>query len=98
MTEMNELLDQIKILAYTKYMEKFCRLLKIIYVMKLFFASVIVILAPLHFIWKDQTLIGNMILILGGVFLTLFIIENVVTKTAKKVFENEWNKTMNEEL
>lgn len=98
MTEMNELLNQIKILAYTKYMEKFCRVLKIIYKLKLVVASTIVILAPLHFIWKDQTLVGNMILIFGGVFLLLFIIESVITKTARKVFENEWNQSMNKEL
>ena len=95
--DLDDTLAQIKLLAFNKYMEKFNRVSKIIYKLKLIFASIIVILAPPHFIWK-QTWIGNTILILSGIFLLLFIVDSVITKTARKVFENEWNKTMNKEL
>lgn len=98
MTEMNELMNQIKILAYTKYMEKFYRVSIIICKLKLIFASVIVILAPLHFIWEDQIWISNTVLILSVIFLLLFIVNSVMLKTARKVFENGWNKTMDKEL
>lgn len=98
MTEMNELLDQIKIIAYTKYMEKFCRVSKIIKPIMFTIAFVIVLLVFPYYTTSNQLWIGNVIFILSGLFWILFIINTVSLKIARKTFESKWNQSMKKEL